>query len=153
MKLRTANPSDAEALSNVLDELVAAGKRTSPSDINFVRAQYTDHPDRIHCAVAEDEDGRILGFQSLRLAREGNPLGTPVGWGIIGTHIRPSAARRGVGSKLFLLTQDAARQTGLSEIEACIGASNAEGLAYYEAMGFRTYQHSEGAIRKSYRVT
>lgn len=150
MNFRPARSEDSEGISRVLRNLVAAGKRKSGSDPGFVRDNYTDHPDRIQCTVAVDDDGTILGFQSLRLARDGNPFGTPTGWGIIGTHIGPTAARRGIGAQLFEATKQAAINAGITKIEACIGASNPAGLAYYEAMGFRTYASDEGAIRKAY---
>ena len=136
----------------VLEELVLANKRTKRSDPEFARAHYVKHPDRLECVVAEDENGAVLGFQSLKIAREGNAYGTPVGWGIIGTHIRPSAARRGVGTRLFAATREAARRAGLAAIEAYIGAGNAEAQAYYEAMGFRTYRHADGVVAKAYEI-
>ncbi|MEM7445783.1 MAG: GNAT family N-acetyltransferase [Pseudomonadota bacterium] len=152
MNIRPVRQDDAEGICAVLKELTAAGKRTRPSDLDFVRANYVDHPDKIDCFVAEDDDGTILGFQSLRLATEGNEFGTPVGWAMAGTHISPRAARKGIGAKLFAATKVVALQAGVPAIEAYIGASNEEGLAYYEAMGFRTYREPEGAICKSYAV-
>lgn len=147
MNIRQARPSDVPAISAMLYELVAAGKRTSPADEGFVRRIYIDDPDRISCALAEDDSG-LFGFQSLKRAEEGNPYGTPVGWGIIGTHVSPRAARRRVGSHLFEVTRQAAIEAGLTRIEAFIGADNAAALAYYEKMGFRTLRLAEGAVVK-----
>jgi ribosomal protein S18 acetylase RimI-like enzyme len=122
------------------------------SDPGFVLRHYINHPDRIQCSVAIDDKGGILGFQSLKIARQTNPYGTPVGWGIIGTHVRPTAARRGVGRCLFSASQHAARSSGLEKIEAFIGADNEAALTYYEAMGFRSYRRKDGAICKAYEV-
>jgi ribosomal protein S18 acetylase RimI-like enzyme len=152
MQIRTAQPSDAAAMSAMLGLLVAAGKRKSPADAGFVLAHYIQSPDGIRCSLAEDADGTLLGFQSLIHSRPGNRYGTPVGWGIIGTHVSPLAARRGVGSALFQVTRQAAKEAGLREIEAFIGETNQEALAYYEKMGFRTYRLAEGIICKSYKV-
>lgn len=152
MIVRPATEADAEGMSGVLSELVAAGKRRKASDAEFALTHYITDPDRIECSVAEDTNGRILGFQSLKLARDGNPYGTPKGWGIIGTHVRPSAARRGVGRALFAATREAARKAGLTRIEAFIGAGNETALSYYEAMGFRTYREAEGAVPKVFEV-
>lgn len=152
MRIKPARSADAAGVGAVLEELVLANKRTKRSDPEFARTHYVEHPDRIECVVAEGEDGAVLGFQSLKLAREGNAYGTPARWGIIGTHIRPSAARRGVGTRLFTATREAARTVGLTTIEAYIGARNSEAQAYYEAMGFRTYRHANGAVVKAYEV-
>ena len=149
MNIRQARPSDAPAMSAMLKELVAVGKRTSPADEDFVRRTYIDDPDRLSCALAEDDSG-LLGFQSLKYAEAGNPYGTPPGWGIIGTHVAPHAARRRVGARLFETTRQAAREAGLTRIEAFIGATNEAALAYYEKMGFRTSRLAEGAVVKCF---
>jgi ribosomal protein S18 acetylase RimI-like enzyme len=117
-----------------------------------VLENYIQHADRIECSVAEDEDGHILGFQSLRYARADNPYGVAEGWGIIGTHVSPQAARRGVGSALFAVTRRAAEARGLKNIDASIGADNALGQSYYDAMGFMTYRQPEGLVCKVYRL-
>lgn len=137
----------------MLQMLVAAKKRISPADEDFVLSHYVSNPDGIRCSLALDDDGTLLGLQSLVRATVGNPYETPVGWGIIGTHVSPLAARRGVGSRLFAVTRTAAVEAGLENIEAFIGQKNAEGQAYYEKMGFRTYRLTDGAVCKCYRVT
>jgi GNAT superfamily N-acetyltransferase len=148
--VRRAESGDAEAMSGVLEEIIAAGWRTKPGDPDFARSHYIEHAHRIACSVAIDSAGRMLGFQSLKLAHEGNPYGTPAGWGIIGTHVRPSAARTGVGSRLFEATLAAARKFGLSTIEAFIGEQNSTALRYYDAIGFHTYRRSDGIICKRF---
>jgi len=152
MHVRAAEYSDSIMLSDVLDELFDAKKRTRRGDPHFVREHYIDHPHRVQCSVAVSEEGRILGFQSLKRAHSGNPYDTPIGWGIIGTHVRPSAARQGVGSHLFRATLGAARRAALPQIEAFIGAQNLEAIAYYEAIGFRTYRYAEGVVCKKIEV-
>ncbi|WP_237218062.1 GNAT family N-acetyltransferase [Ruegeria lacuscaerulensis] len=71
---------------------------------------------------------------------------------MIGTHIRPSTARRGVGRALFQETLKAARAAGLVAIDATIGVNNAEGLAYYQARGFVDCRRIDGARRKSFTL-
>jgi len=151
--VREAIVADADAMGEVLEELVAAGQRTSRADPDFVRSHYLNHPHRLHCFVGLDERGTILGFQSLKRADESNPYGTPIGWGIIGTHVRPSAARRGVGAALFAATVVSAREADLPAIEAYIGEANAAALQYYEALGFGTYRTRAGIICKSFQIS
>ncbi len=150
---RTAQESDAVLIASVLQDLFDAGKRRKPCSAEFVLGHYISHPDSIRCTLAGDQSGHILGFQSLRHAVADNPYDVAVGWGIIGTHIRPSAARRGVGRGLFGQTLDAAHGFDLTFIDATIGAKNAEGLAYYEAMGFREYRQMEDAVSKVYQLS
>lgn len=148
MKIRDATEDDVPQMSAFLQQLADLGKRTSRSDQEFVLANYIFDTSKVQCAVAEDEDGTILGFQSLKIAVEGNIYGVTSGWGIIGTHIRPDAARRGVGRALFASIRQASEKAGLQKVDASIADTNAEGLAYYEAMGFRTYRTPQGVICK-----
>lgn len=152
MRVRPAVVGDAAAMSAVLRAIIAESGRDRPSDLAFVLATYIVHPDRVACTVALDEEDVVAGFQSLRRARAGNPYGTPVGWGIIGTHVAPLATRKGVGSTLFAVTREAAREGGLARIDATIDESNARGLRYYEALGFRTYRTGGSTISKFYEV-
>lgn len=152
MKVRQAITTDASEISAFLQALAARGKRNLPSDIDFVVSHYIEHPDTIQCAVAEDGDGALMGLQILKRASVGNPYGVAVGWGIIGTHVNPEAARRGVGRALFAATRTAAARAQLAKIDATIGARNAEGLGYYEAMGFRTYKTAPGKVCKCFEL-
>ncbi|WP_234900230.1 GNAT family N-acetyltransferase [Rhizobium skierniewicense] len=115
-------------------------------------ANYLLPRDRIQCAIAVDDECRILGFQSLTHARPGNQYGVQDGWGIIGTHVSPRAARQGVGKALFAATLEAAKTAGLKDIDASIGADNPLGQAYYEAIGFRTYRMTEDRVCKAFRI-
>ncbi len=152
MKIRSAKLDDAAGMAAVQNEIFAAGLRKAPTDIDTVLANYLQHTDRIECSIAEDENGRILGFQSLRYAQADNPYDVAEGWGIIGTHVSPHAARRGVGSALFAATRKAAEVRGLKNIDASIGADNLLGQNYYDAMGFTTYRQPEGLVCKVYRL-
>ncbi|MDQ1186374.1 GNAT family N-acetyltransferase [Agrobacterium larrymoorei] len=153
MLTRPATVEDAPGMAAVQNEIFAAGLRKAPTDVAIVTKTYISDPDRIACTVAVDEDGRILGFQSLKLATAaGNPYGVAEGWGIIGTHVSPSAGRRGVGKALFKATLEAAEAFVLRDIDASIGADNEMGQAYYEAIGFRTYRTTEDRVCKAYRI-
>lgn len=152
MIIRQAVLDDAPEISIFLQELTAIGKRASPDDQEFIRSFYIEHSDNVHCIVAEDTDGTILGIQILKTACEGNQYGVTPGWGIIGTHIRPSAARRGVGKALFAVTREAAKSAGLNKIDASIANTNEAGLAYYEAIGFQTYRTPNNTICKCYML-
>jgi ribosomal protein S18 acetylase RimI-like enzyme len=152
MKIRPAGPADADGMSRVLGAVIAVSGRDRPHDPAHLRAFYVDHPDRIACSVAEDADGEIVGFQSLKLATPGNPYGVSVGWGVIGTYVLPGRDRRGIGSALFAATAAAARRAGLATIDATIDADNAAGLAYYAAMGFRVHRRRPGWVCTAYAV-
>lgn len=151
MDIREAVPSDAEAVSAMLYALVAVGKRTRPSDVEFVREVYISSPLGICTSVAVEGDD-MLGIQILNHAYEGNPYGAPLGSGTIGTHAAPWAARRGVGRALFQATLAAARVAKLKTIEAFIHKDNAEGHGYYAAMGFEPLREDGDALVRSFTL-
>ena len=153
MIIRPSTPSDAPGISRVLTALTAAGLRVSPSDADFALSNYIENPNGIECSVATDPEGVILGFQSLLMAVEGNQYEVTPGWGIIGTHIHPEAIRQGIGGKLFTETRSAALKANLKYIDATIQNYNTGGLAYYESVGFRTYEITEEAVRKLYNLS
>ena len=149
MIVRRATPDDVDGMVAVLQALTAAGLRTRPDDPEFTLQHYVQPPNGILCSVAVEDD-TVLGLQALTRALPDNPWGVTPGWGIIGTHISPDAARKGIGKALFAVSKEAARDAALSHIDATIQGTNSGGLAYYEAMGFRTYRHFDTAICKRF---
>ncbi|WP_462068455.1 N-acetyltransferase family protein [Microbacterium saperdae] len=145
IEFRPADPSDAEGMAEVQNAIYRAGLRSKPVDVALIRERYLAVEHTVACTVAE-QDGRVVGFQSLKRAWPDNPYNVPVGWGIIGTHIHPDAGRSGIGRRLFAISLSAARAAGLRHIDAAIGANSAPALAYYSAMGFIPYREGDGVI-------
>lgn len=143
--VRAAGLGDAAPMSTVLAEILEAWGSPRAHSPGHVRAFYIQHPDQVASYVALDGD-RLVGFQSLKVARKGNAYDLPLGWGIIGTYVARDAVRRGIGRTLFDATLTAARDAGITRIDATIGAGNAAGLAYYIAMGFEPYRTLAGAV-------
>lgn len=149
--IRPAKPTDAQDMTDVQNAIYRAGLRASPVDIAQVRDRYLDEDHAVACTVAV-QNGRVVGFQSLKRAWPGNPYDVTEGWGIIGTHIHPDAGRTGLGRRLFARSLAAARAAGLQHIDATIGSDNEPALAYYAAMGFRPYRRGDGAIPHRFDV-
>jgi len=150
MNIRLIRDTDAEIVSAYLARLAQLGKRTLPHDPAFVRRQYISNPDIVQCVVAENDAGKVVGHQVLKRADPGNDYGVTPGWGMIGTHVDPDAARQGIGRKLFAATHRAARAAGLDVIDATIATENVDGQAYYTAIGFRDYRTEPGKICKRF---
>lgn len=146
--IRAATAADAAGMDAVLTPILESWGSTRPRGAAHVRTFYIEHPDALACTLAETD--RILGFQAFKRATAGNAYDLPEGWGIIGTYVALDAPRVGLGRALFAATRAAAQQAGVQTIDATIGADNAAGLAYYEAMGFRTWRTLDGAIGKRF---
>jgi len=149
--IRQAVAEDAAGMDAVLTPILERWGSARPRGAALVLSRYIADPDRLSCAVAETEAG-IIGFQSLKSATPGNPYDLPTGWGIIGTYVAQSAAGQGVGRALFAESMKFAQADGLSAIDATIGAENAEGLAYYAALGFVDWRRRDGAVGKCLQI-
>ncbi|WP_211206460.1 GNAT family N-acetyltransferase [Demetria terragena] len=151
IEIRPARTADAEHMAEIQNAIFRAGLRASSVDVAQVRERYLDLKHRVACTVAEQE-GTVVGFQSLNRAWPGNPYDVAEGWGIIGTHIHPDAGRSGLGRRLFASSLAAAQAAGLRHIDATIGADNSAALAYYSAMGFTPYRDGKDAIPHRFDV-
>jgi L-amino acid N-acyltransferase YncA len=130
MLIRAAIPADAEAMTAVLNAVIAAGGTTAhetPKTPAEVRREYIDGPDVLSSTVAEAE-GRILGWQSVGLWHDEEH---------IGTFVQPGIQARGTGAALFTLTLKILAEKGIRQIFAAIRADNVPGLAYYARIGFQ----------------
>ena len=150
MQIRHATEEDATAMSGVLMRSLGDWGSSQRGDAAHERDFYIRHPDRIACHLAYDAGGACLEFQSLKLARAGNVYVVAPGWGIIGSYVDAQARGLGAGRALFAASLTAAQAAGLGSIDATIGAQNAAGLAYYGAIGFQDYRHTDASISKRY---
>lgn len=148
VSIRTAHPEDADAMNQIITAILEKWNSPRPRGADHVLAHYIAHPDSVKCSIAYDDHDKVLGFQSLLCASEGNVYHVPVGWGVIGTYVDLHAGRQGIGKALFASTMAAAKEANLPAIDATIAKNNPEGLRYYDAMGFQTYGETETAIRK-----
>ena len=85
--------------------------------------------------MAEDERGRILGFQYV----EPHP-GLAARHLRIASYVLPGETGIGIGSALFKATAAAARTLGYTAIIAVIRTDNTGGLAYYQSRGFEDWK-------------
>lgn len=150
-ELRPAKATDADDMADVQNAIFRAGLRSSPVSVAQIRERYLETEHRVACTVA-DQDGHVVGFQSLKRSWPDNPYGVAQGWGIIGTHIHPDVKRAGLGRRLWSSTLAAAREAGLLHIDATIGADNEPALAYYRALGFTPYRRSGGTVPHRFDV-
>jgi L-amino acid N-acyltransferase YncA len=143
--VRPAMRADAPAMAELINAIIAIGGTTAyedPFDAASMDAAYISLSELVSCFVAE-ADGELLGFQGLMWSFDpDDPL--PDGWATIGTFARVGLTQRGVGSALFAETLKAAREAGVSVIDATIRADNTGGLAFYSRRGFADYDRLPG---------
>lgn len=138
--IRTAQPSDADAMCAVLNPIIEAGGTTAHMQtftVDRMKVHYITSDWRICVHLAETR-GEVLGFQSL--AWPDPDYGMAEGWAIIATFVMPGRTGLGIGARLFDATRSAARRSGVRTIDATIRADNAGGLKFYDRMGFVDYK-------------
>ncbi|MEM9550088.1 MAG: GNAT family N-acetyltransferase [Pseudomonadota bacterium] len=137
---------DVPAARAILNEIIGIGGTTAFEepfdDARFVGSFLGS--DLIACHVAEDETGRVLGFQWI-----GRNPDLPPKCADIATFAARNPARPGVGRALFQATQAAARGLGFGQINATILADNQPGLGYYSKMGFSDHAVHAGVAQRN----
>jgi L-amino acid N-acyltransferase YncA len=134
MIVRKALAEDAAGMAELLNDIIAIGGTTAHQQptseaktcLHAIDGRY------VLSSVLAEENGRILGWQSVE-QWQGEPH--------IGTYVQPGLQARGIGAKLFALTLAALRAGRVSHVIASIRADNLPGLAYYARIGFRDIGH------------
>jgi L-amino acid N-acyltransferase YncA len=128
--------ADAQALTDILNGIIAAGGTTAHQSAftpDRLRAAHLDGP-TVLCCHTVLLHGVPVGFQALNRVSF-----LPDAWGDIATFTRRTPPVRGAGRALFAATTACARSLGLVALNATIRADNGPGLGYYTAMGFIDY--------------
>jgi len=137
--VRRAGSLDAADMAALLDAIIQKGgttAHTGPVSRETLLEWMAHDPEKSAWHVAEDETGRVLGFQFVEPYPDLPPEACDVA-----TFVRLGETGLGIGSRLFDASKAAARTLGYAWINATIRADNAGGLAYYQSRGFETYAH------------
>ncbi len=125
ISIRPATPADVRQMAEI-----AGGSVSTRELVDWIAATGTIWH------IAEDDGGKLLGFQSLTAAG-GQASGTCE----IATFLRPNQILS-VGSRLFDHSADAARAQGYNWIDARFTKSNHDAQRYYQSHGFRNLSHN-----------
>ena len=136
--MRATDIADVPQLCALLNEIIEIGGTTAHQK-TFSHKTFAEkfllQETKISSLVACNEAGERLGFQTVDSWAD-----LPDDWGDISTFARVSDKVKGVGTALFEATCKIVRENGFVAINAAIRADNVSGLAYYEKMGFETYE-------------
>lgn len=156
LTVREAARSDAAALAEILNAVIALGGTTAhrgPFDAERIIQAFLAPERFLSCFAALDESG-VVGFQALEWVDPDFPgeRRLPADWAIISTYVSPAAHGGGVGRALFAATKDAAAAAGAAHIDATIRKENWRGLGYYGALGFVDYREDAETVSKRFDV-
>ena len=129
-------PSDAEELTEMLNEIIDKGDNTAGTSYMTTEAMrdWINHQTQSsNWVVARaTSDNEVWGVQWV-----GRLDGEPSTTCQMGTFVRIGKDGLGVGPAMFRISEYAARALGFSQIETESRADNESGLEYHRKMGFK----------------
>ena len=136
MRIRPAQPEDAEALATLQDAAWREGFRAiagDPSALDRLRKAFTERLEQEDRPVVVAElDGEVRGFVSFGPSRDEGEEGGEV----YGLYVDPGAWRQGTGRVLLERALAGLKESGFAEVTLWSFADNARACALYEASGF-----------------
>ena len=143
IRVSPVRAENAGELTELLNAIILQGGSTAyeqPFTAEQLDYAMLSGPDVVHCVVAQKEHSvSLCGFQTLYRSAM-----LPQGILDIATFTRFGVARCGIGSALFAVTSQFARDNGFIAINATIRADNVSGLAYYAKLGFADHHVERG---------
>lgn len=144
--IREAGVDDAAAILDVLNPIIISEAVAFDAPLTEAdeRSYIAGLPARgvFHVALRE---GGLVGLQSLEPYAPYTHLFDHVG--VLGTYVSAAHRRRGVATRLFAATFEAARAKGYEKLFTRVRADNAPGLATYEAQDFRVVGRAQRQLK------
>ncbi|MEM9393824.1 MAG: GNAT family N-acetyltransferase [Pseudomonadota bacterium] len=150
LNVRRAGGLDASGMALVVNEIIHKGGTTALKDQisrNDILVWMQQSPDQSAWHIAETDQARILGFQTVQPATD-----LPADACNISTFVETGRNEISVGSRLFDRTAEAARVLGYRWINASVRADNPGALTYYQSRGFETYGRTERLVSARVRM-
>lgn len=141
VNIRAMTRGDAPAVARMAHALSAhEGAEAPPFDAEAV-LRWGFGPVRRFDGVVAELDGAVVGYA---LFHDGFHVGrgTP-GLVLMDLYTEPTARRRGIGSGLMAAVAAAARGRGGNWVVWQVHPDNADGLAFYRAIGGRRYRAAD----------
>lgn len=148
MVIREACEADKQAINALRKQVLlvhAAGKPEFFSD-TFSK-ELADHLNMLFMqenaeVLVAESDNEMLGFACIEyIDRPGTPYRMPTRYcHVIEFGVDEGHRRQGIGRALFESVKARAAERGFSRIELDMWEFNEGALAFYEAIGFRTYR-------------
>jgi L-amino acid N-acyltransferase YncA len=146
--IREARPDDAEAIARILNQIIEAGAFTAfdtPFSVEAERAYIERFPARGVFLVATSERDQVVGFQSMEPFASFTHAFDHVG--VLGTYVDLECRRRGIATRLFRATFEAAVRKKYRKIFTYIRADNSAALSTYLHHGFVIVGTARGHAR------
>ena len=134
VKVREASPSDRSDWVRMRTKLWPGSISEHDAD---TRRYFDEADERMRTFVAEDDNGRLVGFLELDERKyapgcDSSPVPFIEGW-----YVDPADRLKGVGHALVRFAEAWAIARGFTEIASDADITNADGIAAHEALGYQ----------------
>jgi L-amino acid N-acyltransferase YncA len=140
MKIRTAEEDDLEALTEIYNQAIAAGRKTGDLELFSVadrRRWFRDHPPEEYPIFVAEEDGSVVGYLSLSAYRPGRMALRHTAEA--GYYVRSDRHRRGIASCLLDHCLRVCPSLGIKTLIAIVLDVNPASAALLEKSGFEKW--------------
>lgn len=145
MIIRTAQPSDAEAIAEIWNEIIQNTARTFTTDTKSVSGIDNDIAERGDAFIVAELGTDVVGFATYFPFRSGP------GYAFTKEHsvnIRTDAWGRGVGRSLMVELETIAKAEGVHSLIAGVSGENSDGVAFHASIGFEVVARLSSVGRK-----
>ncbi|UCE36439.1 MAG: GNAT family N-acetyltransferase [Thermoplasmata archaeon] len=133
--IRRANIDDAEAIANIINNVVDEKKYTSLRKFSVEEErEYINSLNKREAIFVATKNGKIIGFQDISLFAKWSESMSHVG--NILTLILKEYRNQGIGKLLAERTLEFARQNGYEKVSTYIMKDNINAINYYKSLGF-----------------
>jgi ribosomal protein S18 acetylase RimI-like enzyme len=158
VRIREATVADARAIAEVhvegwswgyrdlLPDDVIANRTIGDREAEWIRGFTEDWRDGDACFVAEDDDGRVVGFVACGPAADEHHV-APAGTGeVYSIYLREAVVGTGVGRALFARAEEALTANGFDDAVLWVLEDNVRARRFYESAGW-AFDGTRGAHR------
>jgi phosphinothricin acetyltransferase len=135
--IRTARPSDLARINAIYNQAVTTRKATGdlqPLSLSEHEAWLEDHPEESSPVLVAEEDGRVLGYNSLSFYRGGR--GAFATTRETSYYIDPAHHRLGIATALMHRVYRSCPALGVDTLITFVLANNDSSIAFLEKEGF-----------------
>ncbi len=129
---------DLQNYECAFDSEMLSGEETVDAWFNHIVKENQQKDGRIYIA---ENDGKAIGFISLRIEQKGNEILLPSIESVFITDfiIHPEFRGKGVGKLLLAKADEYAKERNISYIKLSVFAANTNAVELYRKLGFKDY--------------
>ena len=142
MRIRTARPSDLQAIINIYNQAIEAGQQTAdltPVSVEDRKSWFESHPPEKYPIFVAEEDGLVVGYCTISPYRPGRMALRHTAE--ISYFVHSDHHRRGIASQLLEFAVQACYSLDIRTLFAIVLDSNTASVRLLEQHGYERWGH------------